>query len=76
MLFKSIASLSQTTAMLFPSMKLPAILTAMIPTKPSETAKPTYNGDDYDCAGTSVVLTFEYGLVKIFLSEWCEMKTK
>ena len=51
-------------------------LTAMTPTKPSETAKPIYNEDDYDCTGASVVLTFEYGLVNIFLSEWCEMKTK
>jgi len=48
----------------------------MTPTKPSETAKPTYNEDDYDCAGASVVLTFEYGLVNVFLSEWCEMKTR
>ena len=44
--------------------------------KPSETARPTYNEDDYDCAGAPVALTFEYGLVNDFLSEWCEMKTK
>ena len=27
-------------------------------------------------AGSPVALTFEYGLVNDFLSEWCEMKTK
>ena len=48
----------------------------MTPAKPSETARPTYNEDDYDCAGAPVALTFEYGLVNDFLSEWCEMKTK
>ena len=32
--------------------------------------------EDYDCAGAPVALTFEYGLVNDFLSEWCEMKTK
>ncbi|HBP62368.1 MAG TPA: transcriptional regulator, partial [Eubacterium sp.] len=26
--------------------------------------------------GSPVALTFEYGLVNDFLSEWCEMKTK
>ena len=50
--------------------------TAMTPSKPSEAAKPTYNEDDYDCAGAPIVLTFEYGLVNDFLSDWCEMKTK
>ena len=51
-------------------------LTAMTPAKPSETAKPTYNEDDYESTGSPVALTFEYGLVNDFLSEWCEMKTK
>ena len=51
-------------------------LTAMTPAKPSETARPTYNEDDYESAGSPVALTFEYGLVNDFLSEWCEMKTK
>ena len=51
-------------------------LTAMTPAKPSETARPTYNEDDYDSSGSPVALTFEYGLVNDFLSEWCEMKTK
>ena len=51
-------------------------LTAMTPAKSSETARPTYNEDDYDSAGSPVALTFEYGLVNDFLSEWCEMKTK
>ena len=51
-------------------------LTAMTPSKPSETAKPTYNEDDYDCAGAPIALTFEYGLVNDFLSDWCEMKAK
>ena len=51
-------------------------LTAMTPAKPSETARPTYNEDDYDSTGSPVALTFEYGLVNDFLSEWCEMKTK
>ena len=51
-------------------------LTAMTPSKPSETANPTYNEDDYDCAGAPIALTFEYGLVNDFLSDWCEMKTK
>lgn len=48
----------------------------MTPSKPSEAAKPTYNEDDYDCAGAPIVLTFEYGLVNDFLSDWCEMKAK
>ena len=51
-------------------------LFTMTPAKPSETARPTYNEDDYDSAGSPVALTFEYGLVNDFLSEWCEMKTK
>ena len=51
-------------------------LTAMTPAKPSETVRPTYNEDHYDCTGAPVALTFEYGLVNDFLSEWCEMKTK
>ena len=51
-------------------------LTAMTPAKPSETARPTYNEDDYDCAGAPVALTFEYGLVNDFLSELCKMKAK
>ena len=29
-----------------------------------------------DETGVNVALTFEYGLVNDFLSEWCEMKTK
>ena len=37
---------------------------------------PTNNEDDYDSSGSPVALTFEYGLVNDFLSEWCEMKTK
>ena len=41
-------------------------LTAMTPAKPSETARPTYNEDDYDYAGAPVALTFEYGLVNDF----------
>ena len=48
-------------------------LTTMTPAKPSDTARPTYNKDDYDSAGSPVALTFEYGLVNDFLSE---MKTK
>ena len=32
--------------------------------------------DDYESAGSPVALTFEYGLVNDFLTEWCEMKTK
>ena len=48
----------------------------MTSAKPSETASPTYNEADYDCAGAPVTLTFEYGLVNDSLSEWCEMKTK
>lgn len=51
-------------------------LTTMTPAKTSEAARPTYNEDDYDSAGSPVALTFEYGLVNDFLSEWCEMKTK
>ena len=51
-------------------------LTAMTPAKSSEAARPTYNEDDYDSTGSPVALTFEYGLVNDFLSEWCEMKTK
>ena len=51
-------------------------LTAMTPSRPSETASSTYNGDDYDCTGAPIALTFEYGLVNDFLSDWCEMKTK
>ena len=39
-------------------------------------ARPTYNEDDYESAGSPVALTFEYGLVNDFLTEWCEMKTK
>ena len=35
-------------------------LTAMTPAKPSETVRPTYNEDDYDCTGAPVALTFEY----------------
>ena len=42
----------------------------------TEAARPTYNEDDYESAGSPVALTFEYGLVNDFLSEWCEMKTK
>ena len=49
---------------------------AMTPSKPSEAAKLTYNEDDYDCAGAPIALTFEYGLVNDFLSDWCEMKAK
>ena len=48
----------------------------MTPAKSSEAARPTYNEDDYDSTGSPVALTFEYGLVNDFLSEWCEMKTK
>ena len=48
--------------------------TAMTPSKPSEAAKPTYNEDDYDCAGAPIALTFEYGLVNDFLSDWCEFR--
>ena len=48
----------------------------MTPAKSSEAARPTYNEDDYDSAGSPVALTFEYGLVNDFLTEWCEMKTK
>ncbi|MCI6020718.1 MAG: transcriptional regulator, partial [[Bacteroides] pectinophilus] len=51
-------------------------LTAMTPAKSSEAARPTYNEDDYESAGSPVALTFEYGLVNDFLTEWCEMKTK
>ena len=51
-------------------------LTTMTPAKSSEAARPTYNEDDYDSTGSPVALTFEYGLVNDFLSEWCEMKTK
>ena len=51
-------------------------LTAMTPAKPSEAARPTYNEDDYESVGSPVALTFEYGLVNDFLTEWCEMKTK
>lgn len=29
-----------------------------------------------ESAGSPVALTFEYGLVNDFLSEWCEMKTR
>ena len=64
---------------LFPEYTAPGNLihlTAMTPAKSSETARPTYTENDYDCAGVSVALTFEYGLVNDFLSEWCEMKTK
>ena len=43
---------------------------------PEYTANPTYNEDDYDGAGAPIALTFEYGLVNDFLSDWCEMKTK
>lgn len=50
--------------------------TTMTPSKPSEAAKLTYNEDDYDCAGAPIALTFEYGLVNDFLSDWCEMKAK
>lgn len=48
----------------------------MTPAKSSEAARPAYNEDDYDSTGSPVALTFEYGLVNDFLSEWCEMKTK
>lgn len=51
-------------------------LTAMTPTKSSETDRSTYNEDNYDNTGSPVALTSEYGLVNDFLSEWCEMKTK
>lgn len=51
-------------------------LTAMTPAKSSEATRPTYNEDDYESAGSPVALTFEYGLVNDFLTEWCEMKTK
>ena len=51
-------------------------LFTMTPAKPSETARPTYNEDDYESTDSPVALTFEYGLVNDFLSEWCEMKMK
>ena len=51
-------------------------LTAMTPTRSSETSNPTYNEDEYKCTGSPTALTFEYELVNDFLSEWCNMKTQ
>ncbi len=51
-------------------------LTAMTPAKSSETAIPIYNEDDYNSADSPITLSFEYGWVNDFLTEWCEMKTK
>jgi len=48
----------------------------MTPAKLCESAKTPCIKDDYTSAGSPIALTFEYGLVNDFLSEWCEMKTK
>ena len=47
-----------------------------LPARGKGTRFPEYNEDDYDSTGSPVALTFEYGLVNDFLSEWCEMKTR
>lgn len=49
-------------------------LTTMTPAKTSETARPTYNEDDYDSAGSPVALTFEYGYSKENADTSCIMQ--
>ena len=51
-------------------------LSAMTLAKKSAKSSMTYTEDDYDMAGSPVAVTFEYGLVNDFLSEWNEMKCK
>jgi transcriptional regulator with XRE-family HTH domain len=51
-------------------------LSAMTPTKVKATPIMTYDDDSYDTAGVPVAITFDYGLVNDFLSEWNEMKIK
>lgn len=51
-------------------------LSAMTPAKKSSDAVMTYDDDSYDTTGTPVAITFDYGLVNDFLSEWNDMKIK
>jgi hypothetical protein len=48
----------------------------MTPAKAKAKPVMTYDDDSYDTAGAPVAITFDYGLVNDFLSEWNEMKTK
>lgn len=51
-------------------------LTAMLPTGKTATATSTYDEDSYDTASAPIAITFDYGLVNDFLTEWNEMKIK
>ena len=51
-------------------------LTAMTPVSKATKSKATFHEEDYEIAGTPVAVTFEYGLVNDFLSEWNDMKKK
>lgn len=51
-------------------------LSAMTPAKKSSDAVMTYDDNFYDTTGTPVAITFDYGLVNDFLSEWNDMKIK
>ena len=49
-------------------------LTEMQPTSRRERPKTTYKEDDYSISGNPVAVTFEYGLVNDFLSDWYHKK--
>jgi transcriptional regulator with XRE-family HTH domain len=51
-------------------------LSAMTPAKAKSKPVMTYDDDAYDTAASPVAITFDYGLVNDFLSEWNVMKTK
>lgn len=51
-------------------------LSAMIAAKKQKETTMTYDKDSYDTAEPPVAITFDYGLVNEFLSEWNDMKTK
>ena len=51
-------------------------LTEMQPTSRRERPRATYKADDYNIAGNPVAVTFEYGLVNDFLSDWYQKKTE
>ncbi|MCR4801938.1 MAG: helix-turn-helix domain-containing protein [Lachnospiraceae bacterium] len=51
-------------------------LSAMIAAKKQKETIMTYDKDSYDTTEPPVAITFDYGLVNEFLSEWNDMKTK
>lgn len=51
-------------------------LSTMTPAKKSAKAVMTYDDNSYHTTSAPVALTFDYGLVNDFLSEWNDMKIK